>query len=104
MQQFEASGALPGGTGFNNNEQIALYINGLPGTCTDLHLYRLFAPFGPIAPKGVRAVTGPDGSCKGFGFVNYLDINAAQNAIMIMNGRRPAARWHHHGSLGEGRK
>jgi len=26
------------------------------------------------------------GSCKGFGFVNYLDMNAAQNAIMIMNG------------------
>merc|ERR1711994_118454 len=64
----------------------ALYINGLPPSCQDLHLYRLFAPFGPIAPKGVRAVTGPDGSCKGFGFVNYLDMTAAQNAIMIMNG------------------
>merc|ERR1719150_2840920 len=33
MQQCEASGALPGGTVFNNNEQIALYINGLPPSC-----------------------------------------------------------------------
>eukprot|EP00406_Dinophysis_acuminata_P081748 CAMPEP_0179244584 /NCGR_PEP_ID=MMETSP0797-20121207/18133_1 /TAXON_ID=47934 /ORGANISM="Dinophysis acuminata, Strain DAEP01" /LENGTH=394 /DNA_ID=CAMNT_0020952105 /DNA_START=50 /DNA_END=1234 /DNA_ORIENTATION=+ len=86
MQQFEASGALPGGTGYNNQEQIPLYINGLPPSCRDVHLYKLFSPFGPIAPKGVRAVTGGGDSCKGFGFVNFLDMNAAQNAIMIMNG------------------
>mmetsp|Transcript_88506 Transcript_88506/g.250810 ORF Transcript_88506/g.250810 Transcript_88506/m.250810 type:complete len:391 (+) Transcript_88506:60-1232(+) len=85
LQQFEASGALPGSPGFDNTEKIALYVSGVPHSCRDIHLYRLFAPFGPIAPKGVRAMLNPEGRCKGFGFVDFLDANAAQNAIMILN-------------------
>merc|ERR1712150_75704 len=85
---FEAAGALPGSKGFNNDESElnTLYIAGLPSDTEDLHLYRLFSPFGAITPKGARAVTNMDGSCKGIGFVNFLDSAAAQAAIMTYNG------------------
>jgi len=84
LKAFEESGGLPGSVDKEN--QIALYISGLPPNCEDVHLYRLFSPFGPIAAKGVRAMMWPDGSCKGFGFVNYLDVMAANAAIESVNG------------------
>lgn len=85
---FEAAGALPGTKGFGNdaNELNTLYIAGLPSDTEDMHLYRLFSPFGAITPKGARVVANPDGSCKGIGFVNFLEAAAAQAAIMTYNG------------------
>mmetsp|Transcript_130814 Transcript_130814/g.364588 ORF Transcript_130814/g.364588 Transcript_130814/m.364588 type:complete len:381 (-) Transcript_130814:186-1328(-) len=84
VKGFEASGSLPGGTW--RNDDNALYIDGLPGDCEDIDLYRIFAPFGAIAPKGVRVVKGHGGLCKGYGFVNFLDPAAAQLAIDTING------------------
>lgn len=84
LKAFEQSGGLPGSVDKEN--QVALYISGLPPNCEDVHLYRLFSPFGPIAAQGVRAMMWPDGSCKGFGFVNYLDIVSANAAIESVNG------------------
>merc|ERR1719367_1108667 len=62
--------ALPGvydenrpGTGWMN-DQNALYVANLPADTTDLDLYRIFAPFGAIAPKGVRAMLNEDMSCR----------------------------------------
>lgn len=77
--------ALPGGTGWINDEN-ALYIANLPVDTADIDLYRIFAPFGAIAPKGVRAMLNEDGSCKGIGFVNFLDPMAAQAAVLTLNG------------------
>lgn len=77
--------ALPGGPGWVNDEN-ALYIANLPVDTQDVDLYRIFAPFGAIAPKGARAMLNPDGSCKGFGFVNFLEAMAAQSAVMTLNG------------------
>merc|ERR1711920_136299 len=61
-----------------------VYIKGLPPDTTDVELYRMFAPFGPVSTA--RALWNDDGSCKGYGFVNYLDAQAAYSAITILNG------------------
>mmetsp|Transcript_27873 Transcript_27873/g.64970 ORF Transcript_27873/g.64970 Transcript_27873/m.64970 type:complete len:139 (-) Transcript_27873:76-492(-) len=79
------SECLPGGTGYVNNEN-ALYIANLPADTADVDLYRIFAPFGAIAPKGARAMLNPDGSCKGIGFVNFLEPMAAEAAVLTLNG------------------
>eukprot|EP00930_Biecheleria_cincta_P055676 TRINITY_DN41976_c0_g1_i1.p1 TRINITY_DN41976_c0_g1~~TRINITY_DN41976_c0_g1_i1.p1 ORF type:complete len:303 (-),score=52.81 TRINITY_DN41976_c0_g1_i1:96-1004(-) len=77
--------ALPG-CATMSNDYNALYINGLPTDTQDVDLYKIFAPFGAIQPKGVRAMANPDGSCKGIGFVNFLDPASMQLAISTLNG------------------
>mmetsp|Transcript_644 Transcript_644/g.1434 ORF Transcript_644/g.1434 Transcript_644/m.1434 type:complete len:289 (-) Transcript_644:126-992(-) len=77
--------ALPG-CGEIDNDRNALYISGLPNDTEDIDLYRIFAPFGAIAPRGVRAMRHPDGSCQGFGFVNYLESGSVQLAAATLHG------------------
>lgn len=79
-----SQGALPGGKW--ENDERTLYVAGLPWDTSDLDLYRIFAPFGAIASKGVRAMCNEDGSCKGIGFINYVEQGAAEMAIMTLNG------------------
>lgn len=83
---FEDAGCMPGGKWQNNESTI--YVAGLPPDTTDYYMYRLFSPFGAIAAKGVRAVQNPDGTCKGFGFVNYLNNSSAAAAIHTISGTR----------------
>jgi len=85
VRGFEVCGALPGGKGWVD-EANAVYMAGLPADCDNTCLYRIFSPFGAIAPRGVRAVQNPDGTCKGIAFVNYLSAEAAQAAIRTLNG------------------
>eukprot|EP00972_Heterocapsa_arctica_P089463 13189359-Heterocapsa_arctica.AAC.1 len=69
--------------------ECQLYIRNLPSDTTDLDLYELFSSFGAIAPRGVKAMTGPDGVCTGIGFIDFLNTDgpqAAQAAIMTLNG------------------
>lgn len=68
------------------NDENTLHVSGLPYDTTDLDLYKIFAPFGGLAPLGVRAMQHEDGSCKGFGFVNCNDAQTAQSALMALNG------------------
>jgi len=75
------SGVLPGWS----NDEGAIYISGLPADTTDLDLYEIFAPFGPIPFKGVRAMMKEGGQCKGYGFVNFLTAEAARNAIQSLD-------------------
>lgn len=87
VRGFEQSGLMPGGVGrFDNNNSCALYIAGLPSDTTDFHLYKMFSPLGPIAPKGVRALLNDDGSCKGIAFVNYQREDSVHAAIGVYNG------------------
>merc|ERR1719382_534573 len=79
-----SSGAVPGGKW--SNDDNALFIGGLPQDTTTEDLYEIFATFGPIPTRGCRAMMNDWGSCKGIGFVNYLDQQAAQTAIMTLNG------------------
>lgn len=77
--------ALPG-SAFMDNDNNCCYIAGLPPDSTDLDLYKIFAPFGALAPRGVKAMMLPDGSCKGIGFVNFLDPAQMEAAIATLNG------------------
>jgi len=86
VRGFEDSGGLPGGRTFTNDDG-AVFVGGLSPDCTDLDLYRIFAPFGAIAPRGVKAMMEEDRlTCRGFGFVNFLDGESAQAAIQTLHG------------------
>mmetsp|Transcript_42879 Transcript_42879/g.135082 ORF Transcript_42879/g.135082 Transcript_42879/m.135082 type:complete len:425 (+) Transcript_42879:71-1345(+) len=65
-------------------EECQCYIKNLPADTTDVDLYKLFAPFGAIAPTGVKAMMNDDGSCKGFGFVDFVDPTAAALAVAAL--------------------
>jgi len=79
------SGALPALTGVNN-DAYAIHIGGLPADTTDADLYEIFSNFGAIGSKGASVVSNPDGTCKGHGFVNYLDQAAADTAVATLDG------------------
>mmetsp|Transcript_58196 Transcript_58196/g.123573 ORF Transcript_58196/g.123573 Transcript_58196/m.123573 type:complete len:253 (-) Transcript_58196:36-794(-) len=81
---LKTANVLPGGKW--TNDENALFIGGLPYDTTDCDLYEIFSPFGAIPAAGVRAMTHEDGSCRGIGFVNFLDSTAAQTAIATLNG------------------
>jgi polyadenylate-binding protein len=49
-----------------------------------LWLYEKFAPFGAVL--SVKVLTNEVGLCKGVGFINYRDQDAAQQAVSAMNG------------------
>lgn len=83
---IEASGALPGGTTFANDDKT-IFIRHLPPDTDDVWLYRIFSPFGALAPKGVTAMKDREtGECKGIGFINFLESSAAQAAIATLDG------------------
>lgn len=81
------SGAMPGGDGRTRESHVEMFIFGLPPDCTDLHLYQMMSPFGQIGARGVMVKTNPqDGSCMGYGFVNFLAEESADMAISTLNG------------------
>jgi ELAV/HuD family splicing factor len=61
-----------------------LFIYNLPADGDESLLYRLFGPFGAISD--VKVMRDTNGQCKGFGFVHYLKLEDAQQAIISMNG------------------
>lgn len=76
---------LPGGKW--SNDDGALHIGGLPPDTTDKDLYEIFAPFGAIPSRGLKAMLNQDGTCTGVAFVNYIDAFAAQQAMEVVDGR-----------------
>merc|ERR1712127_285239 len=74
---------LPGGT-WANDEKTVL-ISGLPSDTTDHDLLKIFSPFGAIAPGGVRVTLNEDGTAKGNGMINFLDLEASQKAVETLN-------------------
>lgn len=89
---LQEAGVLPGGKW--SNDENALFVGGLPSDMTDLDLYAIFSPFGAIPYRGVRAMTHQDGmgkgTCKGFGFVNFISNDSAVQAISTLNGLEPS--------------
>lgn len=79
-----ASFAVPSRTW--ENDDCSFFVRGLPPEMTDLDMYHLFAPFGPIFPWGASAVLDKvSGSCTGSGFINYMDQEASQKAIDVLD-------------------
>jgi len=65
--------------------QYCLFIYHLPPDTDENLMYRIFGPFGAIT--NVKIVREPmTGNCKGFGFVNYMKLEEAQQAILALNG------------------
>jgi len=62
-----------------------VFVGNLPPDTKDEDLYGLFAPFGAIAPTGVKAMMNPDGTCKGYGFVDFLSNESALNAVTVLS-------------------
>lgn len=58
-----------------------LFVKGLPPDTTDADMFRLFCAFGPMASSGAKAMLNPDGSCKGYGFIDYLEVRGATAAM-----------------------
>lgn len=81
-----AKGAgLLGGKGGVAQENT-IYVANLPHDTTDLDLFKLFAPFGAIPATGVKAMLNPDGTCKGFGFVDFTETACANMAVQTLHG------------------
>eukprot|EP00968_Pinguiococcus_pyrenoidosus_P000038 scaffold4_cov247-Pinguiococcus_pyrenoidosus.AAC.14 len=94
-------------------EGCNLFIFHVPNDLTNIALYRLFQPFGPMLSARIM-VDKRTGCSRGFGFVSYENHEAAANAIKCMNGfqlghkrlkvelkkekgARGSERSHHHG-------
>ncbi|KAH7669478.1 BBP/SF1 family protein [Dioscorea alata] len=66
-------------------DQANIYVASLPHTVDDNRLIELFSLFGPI--RTARVIKDKQtGLSKGYGFVKYIDIASASNAIAQMNG------------------
>uniref|UniRef100_A0A061QQP4 Rna-binding region rnp-1 domain-containing protein n=1 Tax=Tetraselmis sp. GSL018 TaxID=582737 RepID=A0A061QQP4_9CHLO len=71
--------------GLNGSGVTSLYVKNLPPEADKLYLYEKFAIYGGIASVKVL-LDEATGACKGVGFINYVDPNAAMEAIHAMNG------------------
>merc|ERR1719330_2288984 len=78
-------GGLLGDSGFVSHD-CQCYVKNLPADTSDYDLYKMFSPFGAIAPSGTKAMLDDSGACRGFGFVDYMDAISAQAAIESLNG------------------
>jgi len=83
---LEKSGSLPGGSDFKD-ESACLYVGNLPSDTTDIHLYRMFCSFGPLAPNGIKTRYNQRPPAGAYGFVNYLIPASADAAIQTLNGQ-----------------
>merc|ERR1712230_104502 len=73
---------LPGGgKGIDKASVTEVFLFGLPPDTTALHLFKMMAPLGAI----MKAKDNPS-VCRGFGFVNFLSDDAADQAIQVLNG------------------
>merc|ERR1712046_128261 len=78
-------GVLPGGKG-GRGDNNQLYIRNLPSDTSDIDLRDIFAPFGAIPAKGVKAMLNEDGMCTGIGFVDFLNDACAMRAKNALHG------------------
>lgn len=77
----------PNGMGqLGSSGPASLYVRNIPLDADRLYLYEKFAPFGAI--RSVKVLEDEAGQCKGVGFVNFLDLEAAQRAIDALHGKK----------------
>lgn len=78
----QPNGLMP----LTNLSPASLYVRNIPLDSDRLYLYEQFAPFGAI--RSVKVLEDEAGQCKGVGFVNFLDQDAAQRAIEALHGKK----------------
>lgn len=79
----KGAGVLGGGQ--HVPTECQLHVRNLPPDTTDMDLMRLFSPFGALAPMKSLAMFGPDGTCKGVGFIDFVDAVSAQAAALALD-------------------
>jgi RNA recognition motif-containing protein len=66
-------------------QMVKIFIGGFPLQTDELAIVQLFAPFGDVSTiKIVR--DRATGICKGYAFVEMLELAEAQNAIIALDG------------------
>ena len=63
---------------------VCVFVYNLAQDADGVALRQLCKPFGTVVSANVKR--GPDGRCKGFGFVNMATMDDAQRAISALNG------------------
>lgn len=82
---YQAAAAVPVAAAHATPIAYCLFVYNLPSDADEGLMYRLFGPFGAISNVQVMREAGTQ-RCKGFGFVHYLKLEDAQQAIISMNG------------------
>ncbi|XP_071702755.1 uncharacterized protein [Rutidosis leptorrhynchoides] len=85
VQSTATTGAAGGGTGPYGAVDRKLYVGNLHFNMTELQLKQIFEAFGPV--ELVQLPTDPEtGHCKGFGFIQFAQIEHAK-AAQSLNGK-----------------
>ena len=63
--------------------QPNLFVKNLPGETKSIDIFQLFSPFGKIFSCNVKY--SPNGKCKGYGYVQFEDKEAADKALEALN-------------------
>merc|ERR1712187_88846 len=85
-RDLQAASKLPGGTFDSWDPEAEIFVGSLPRDASNEDVYEIFAPFGAIPCRGVKAMTHADGSGKGVAFVNFIEPESAQAAIEALDG------------------
>ncbi|KAK9824558.1 hypothetical protein WJX72_011295 [[Myrmecia] bisecta] len=72
----------------------SVYIKNLPESANKLFLYERFAPYGAVLSVKVL-LDDTSSKCRGVGFVNFADGNAALHAIQAVNGSKAGEKMLH---------
>eukprot|EP00826_Nyctotherus_ovalis_P034315 TRINITY_DN2837_c0_g1_i14.p1 TRINITY_DN2837_c0_g1~~TRINITY_DN2837_c0_g1_i14.p1 ORF type:complete len:431 (+),score=118.61 TRINITY_DN2837_c0_g1_i14:184-1476(+) len=70
--------------GMRDKTASNLFVKNLPGETKSADLHQLFAPFGKIFSARVKY--NPNGTCKGYGYVQYETKEDADKALGALNG------------------
>lgn len=65
--------------------QVTLYVGGLSSKCDEKQLSSLFDSYGELSET--RLIMDPDGSCRGFAYVTFMDDLCAAKARVALNGK-----------------
>jgi len=84
LKHLVQSGIIPGGKW--QNDENTVFVSGLPADSSNNDLLKMFSPFGAIASGGCHCPLNPDGTAKGSGIINFLDLNGAEAAIAALSG------------------
>ena len=77
--------STPGPAGATGPPGCNLFVFHIPSDFTNVDLYGLFSPYGPLVSVRIMTERGT-GRGRGFGFVSYADERTAQAAIAALDG------------------